>query len=218
MDDLDDWMYGECSKDVKDVVLQSTSSSSAKAAKSSKLGGEASELELDYESLGRASYQHLRETKPSLVADATTGALSEKQKEQYARNMYSLIVTARRQLKEANDRIQLLEKRLKSSSVIRCPNCEKRFSSDECERCALKPYPRIFAGKKTVELKFRDLDEMNDWLIHTGLDTDARGNPTWVREPPKTVTLTDVGSKLPALARSQSSKATITRHSSSSKP
>lgn len=126
MDELDDWVYGECTKGgyygfrmiysivtlvVKNIVLQSTSSGSAKAAKSSKLGGEASELELDYESLGRASYHHLRETKPSLVADATTGALGEKLKEQYARNMYSLIVTARGQLKEANDRIQLLEKR-----------------------------------------------------------------------------------------------------------
>lgn len=103
--------------------------------------------------------------------------------------------------------------RLKSYALVRCPNCHECFSTHECADCVLKPYPRIFSGKKTIELEFRNLEDMREWLVHSGLDTDASGNQTWVREKPKTVTLADVDSRLTELTKSASEQATTSSRS-----
>ncbi|CAG9536649.1 unnamed protein product [Cercopithifilaria johnstoni] len=115
------------------------------------------------------------------------------EKENYVRNMYSLLVTARAQIAALKKENKKLEMKLQGNCTMNCPKCKHQI----CLRNnSLKPkYIKVLKGRCAIEMLFNNLEKMEEWLSANYLDINPDGLPV-VLELPRKPTLTSTNSLL----------------------
>uniref|UniRef100_A0A1I7VBH4 Uncharacterized protein n=1 Tax=Loa loa TaxID=7209 RepID=A0A1I7VBH4_LOALO len=115
------------------------------------------------------------------------------EKENYVRNMYSLLVTARAQIETLKKENKKLEMKLQGNCAMSCPKCKHQI----CIRNnSLKPkYIKVLRGRFAIEMLFDNLAKMEEWLAANYLDVNPDELPV-VLELPRKPTLTSTNSLL----------------------
>ncbi|VDK85440.1 unnamed protein product [Litomosoides sigmodontis] len=115
------------------------------------------------------------------------------EKENYVRNMYSLLVTARTQIASLKKENKKLEMKLEANCTVSCPACKHQV----CLRSnSLKPkYIKVLKGRCAIEMLFDNVEKMEEWLAANYLDINSDGLPV-VLELPRKQTLASTNSLL----------------------
>ncbi|KAM3719769.1 Protease Do-like 2, chloroplastic [Dirofilaria immitis] len=121
------------------------------------------------------------------------------EKENYVRNMYSLLVTARAQIAVLKEENRKLEIKLEGNCTLKCPECKHEI----CIRNnLLKPkHIKVLRGRCAIEMLFNNLTTMEEWLAANYLDINPDGLPVVLKIPQKP-TLTSTNSLLAPKASS----------------
>uniref|UniRef100_A0A915PY23 Uncharacterized protein n=1 Tax=Setaria digitata TaxID=48799 RepID=A0A915PY23_9BILA len=115
------------------------------------------------------------------------------EKENYVRNMYSLLVTARGQIANLKKENKRLETKLGGNCTMKCPNCKHQICS---MNNLIKPkYIKVLKGRCAIEMSFNNLSVMEEWLAANHLDLNPDGLPV-VLEIPQKPTLISTNSLL----------------------
>uniref|UniRef100_A0A8R1TKS1 Uncharacterized protein n=1 Tax=Onchocerca volvulus TaxID=6282 RepID=A0A8R1TKS1_ONCVO len=115
------------------------------------------------------------------------------ERDNYARNMYSLLVTARAQIATLQKENKKLEIKLERNHTMKCPKCKHEMC---IKNNLLKPkYIKVLKGRCAIEMLFDNLAIMEEWLAANYLDVNPDGLPV-VLEIPRKPTLTSTNSLL----------------------
>uniref|UniRef100_A0A0R3RXK8 CCHC-type domain-containing protein n=1 Tax=Elaeophora elaphi TaxID=1147741 RepID=A0A0R3RXK8_9BILA len=116
-----------------------------------------------------------------------------KEKENYVRNIYSLLVTARAQIAALKKENKKLKMKLQGNYTMNCPECEHQIS---LRNNSLKPkYVKVLKGRCAIEMSFDNLEKMEEWLAANYLDINPDGLPV-LMELPRKPTLASTNSLL----------------------
>ncbi|VDO95515.1 unnamed protein product [Soboliphyme baturini] len=91
------------------------------------------------------------------------------------RNFYSLLVTARAQIKDLETKIA--QYTAASAVGFRCPHCKTIVDRKDCK--PVHPvYTRVLKSQLVIETKFSTYEELTEWVVQHGLTRNADNMPT----------------------------------------